>query len=224
MLGNHFYHERIRKAVAVFGSLFNNINVIRKDASGNTLSQQKVPLSYSPKRDFLARIDAMADGDNTERQIALKLPRMGFEILAMQYDASRQLPKLNNCTVYPAQYDGTGQRLYTPVPYIISFQLNAFAKTQDDALQIVEQILPYFTPHYTVTVKPLSEYDVLEDTPITLTGITFSDDYEAPLENRRTIIYTLDFDMKINLYKSIDTSTSIIDEASVNFFNLNEEL
>jgi hypothetical protein len=221
MFGDHFYHQRIRKAVAVFGSLFNNINIVRTDASGKTLSQQKVPLSYAPKRDFLARIDSMRDGEDYERQVALKLPRVSFEILAMNYDATRQLPKMNSCISFPSQYSGGGTKIYTPVPYTISFQLNAYAKSQDDALQIVEQILPYFTPHYTVTVKPLSDHDIKEDTPITMTGITFSDDYEAPLENRRTIIYTLDFDMKINLYKDVSNNTSIIEEACVDFLNLN---
>lgn len=222
MFGDHFYHQRIRKSVAVFGSLFNDIKIVRRDAGGNTLSQQKVPLSYAPKRDFLARIDAMSNGEDAERQIALKLPRISFEILAMSYDAQRQMPKMNNCIQFPTNYDGTGSKLYTPVPYIVTFQLNAYAKTQDDALQIVEQILPFFTPNYTVTVKPLSDYDIKEDVPITLTGVTFSDDYEAPLENRRSIIYTLDFDMKISLYKGVQTGTSIVEEACVNFIDLND--
>ena len=221
MFGDHFYHQRIRKAVAVFGSLCNNINIVRQDGAGKTLSQQKVPLSYAPKRDFLARIESMQNGEDYERQVALKLPRISFEILAMNYDATRQLPKMNNCVTFPSSYNGKGQRVYSPVPYIISFQLNAYAKTQDDALQIVEQILPYFTPHYTVTVKPLNDLDIKEDTPITMTGITFSDDYEAAIENRRTIIYTLDFDMKINLYKDVSNSSAIIEEACVEFLNLN---
>lgn len=220
MFGNHFYNQRIRKAVAVFGSLFNDINIIRTDAAGKSLSQMKVPLSYSPRRDFMARIDAMQNGEEAERQVALKLPRMGFEIVSMAYDGIRQLPKMNNCITFPANYDGTGQKLYTPVPYTISFQLSVYAKTQDDALQIVEQILPFFTPHYTVTIKPLANNDLKEDSPITMTGIVFSDDYEAPLESRRTIIYTLDFDMKVNLYKGLQTGTSIIEEASVDFLNL----
>lgn len=223
MFGDHFYHQRIRKAVAVFGSLFNDIKIVRKDASGNTLSQQKVPLAYAPKRDFLARIDAMGNAEDAERQIALKLPRISFEILAMNYDPQRQMPKMNNCIQYPSgDYSGDGaKKLYTPVPYLVSFQLNAYAKTQDDALQIVEQILPYFTPNYTVTIKPLSSFDIKEDVPITLTGVTFSDDYEAPLESRRSIIYTLDFDMKISLYKSFGSGAKVIEEACVNFIDMN---
>ena len=168
----------------------------------------------------MARIDAMQNGEDAERQVALKLPRMGFEIVSMAYDGIRQLPKMNNCITFPANYDGSGQKLYSPVPYTISFQLSVYAKTQDDALQIVEQILPFFTPHYTVSIKPLEGQDVIEDSPVTMTGIVFSDDFEAPLESRRTIIYTLDFDMKVNLYKGLQTGTSIIEEACVDFLNL----
>lgn len=218
MFGGHFYHQRIRSAVAVFGSLFNNINVVR------TNSQVKVPLSYAPKRDFLARLDAMADGENAERQIAVKLPRMSFEIVAMQYDQLRQLPKVNNCTL-PSSTEGRSTKLYTPVPYNINFQLNVYAKGQDDALQIVEQILPYFTPSYTLTMKPLEDFDgVKEDTPVTLEGITFTDDYEAPLEARRTVIYTLDFQMKIFMYKSISSASPIISQFDIDNLDLDGNL
>lgn len=220
MFGTYFYHQRIRKAVAVFGSLFNNLNVLRTNAAGDIISQVKVPLSYAPKRDFIARIDAMNNGEEAERQIAIKLPRMSFEILSMNYDPTRQLPKMNKCVTFPDNFSGSAQEIYTPVPYSIGFQLNVYAKSQDDALQIVEQILPYFTPQYTVTVKPLSDFDTKEDTPITLTGITFQDDYDGPLEARRTIIYTLDFEMKLSLFKNVSSSSSVITQAQVDFYEL----
>jgi hypothetical protein len=214
MFGGHFYHQRIRSAVAVFGSLFNNVNVVR------TNSQVKVPLSYAPKRDFIARLDAMANGENAERQIAVKLPRMSFEIVSMSYDAQRQLPKTNSC-IMPATF-GRGTRIWTPVPYNINFQLNVYAKGQDDALQIVEQILPYFTPSYTLTMKPLDDFQgIKEDTPITLQGITFSDDYEAAIEQRRTVIYTLDFEMKIFMYKDTGTSQPVITQYDIENLDLN---
>lgn len=220
MFGDHFYHQRIRKAVAVFGTLFNDIHIIRKNSSGNILSQTKVPLSYGPRRDFLARIDQMNSAGTDERQVAIKLPRMSFEIVAMMYDASRQLPKMNYCKK-GSDVEGEGTKLYSPSPYNISFQLSIYAKSQDDALQVVEQILPYFTPHYTLTINPLDEFnDVKEDTPISLVGVTFSDDYEAMLEARRTIVYTLDFEMKMNLYKSTSVSESIITQYDVDTLNL----
>jgi hypothetical protein len=215
MFGSHFYHQRLRKAVAIFGALFNDINVIRKNSSGEVISQVKVPLSYAPRRDFLARMDQMSNGETNERQIALKLPRMSFEILALTYDANRQLPKLNNCFRAPESYNGAATKVYTPVPYDVGFQLSIYGKSQDDVLQIVEQILPYFSPQYTVTVKPFTEYDIKEDTPIVLTGISFSDDYEGPTEARRSIIYTLDFNMKINLYKSTGNPANVIESATV---------
>ena len=222
MFGTYFYHQRIRKAVAVFGSLFNNINVVRTNSAGAVMSQVKVPLSYAPKRDFLARIDATQDGEEAERQIAIKLPRMSFEITNMQYDPARQLPKMNKCVTFPTNFEGGARELYTPVPYLIGFQLNVYAKSQDDALQIVEQILPYFTPQYTVTVKPLSDFDTKEDTPISLVGITFSDDYEGLIESRRSIIYTLDFEMKLSLYKNIAATSAVITSADVNIYDYDD--
>lgn len=219
MFGGHFYNQRIRKSVAVFGSLFNNINIIRKNSSGNVISQTKVPLSYGPKRDFLARIDQANQSEN-ERQVAIKLPRMSFEIVAMAYDPVRQLPKMNAC-LKSSDDASTKKKLYVPVPYVISFQLSIYAKSQDDALQVVEQVLPYFTPQYTLTINPIDEYsDVKEDTPITLLGVTFSDDYEAALEARRTIIYTLDFDMKVNLYKDVSASAPVITNYDIDMINL----
>jgi hypothetical protein len=147
---------------------------------------------------------------------------MSFEIVAMQYDATRQLPKMNFCSKEgDTDTASTRTKLYSPSPYNINFQLNIYAKSQDDALQVVEQILPYFTPHYTLTVNPLSDFDdVKEDTPVTLQGVTFSDDYEAVLEARRTIIYTLDFEMKINLYKDASRNQPIITQYDVDTLNL----
>lgn len=219
MLESYFYNERIRKAVAVFGSLFNNIYVVRKNSSGGVLSQVKVPLSYAPKRDFIDRIARTDVGEEQERQIAVKLPRMSFEILGMNYDPQRQLPKLNKRIVPSSTSASSGQVVYTPVPYNINFQLNVYARSQDDALQCVEQILPYFTPHYNLQVKPLEGFDLQEDTPIRLDGVVMQDDYEGALENRRTIVYTLDFEMKLNLYKVINAATNLITQATTNFYD-----
>ena len=200
MLSNWFYHERIRKAVAVFGSLFNDIYVVRYNSSGEVINETKVPLSYAPRRDFIDRLEAMNSGEQQERQIAIKLPRMSFEILAITYDATRQLNKINQ-RVLP-QVGGNAQKIYSPVPYNLQFQLNVYARSQDDALQVVEQILPFFTPQYTVSVKPLEGFDLQEDTPIRLDGVTMQDDYEGAIETRGTTIYTLDFEMKLNLRSS----------------------
>ena len=219
MLESYFYNERIRKAVAVFGSLFNNIYVVRTDSAGAVLSQVKVPLSYAPKRDFIDRIARTDVGEEQERQIAVKLPRMSFEILGMNYDPQTQLPKLNKRIIPASTGASSGQVVYTPVPYNINFQLNVYARSQDDALQCVEQILPYFTPHYNLQVKPLDGFDLQEDTPIRLDGVVIQDDFEGALENRRTIIYTLDFEMRLNLYKVINSATNLITQATTNFYD-----
>jgi len=214
MFGTHFYHQRVRKSVAVFGSLFNNIYVIRKDSTNQVTSQVKVPLSYGPKRKFLERIRENEDL-NDDTKVAIKLPRMSFEILAYDYDTTRQLPK-NNRFNLSSTNNTQRNKFFAPAPYNITFQLNVYAKNQDDALQIVEQIIPYFNPQYSLTLKPFADYpSIKEDVPIILNGITFSDDYEAVLEQRRTILYTLDFTMKVNFYGPINDG-EIIREVNAN--------
>ena len=212
MFGTNFYHKRVRTAVSVFGSLFNNLYVIRKNSSNEVISQAKVPLSYAPKRNFLQRIQDMNNGEDAERRVAIKLPRMSFEITQMTYDAERQLPKTNNISTAIANSINSRQKLFTSTPYNISFQLNVYAKSQDDALQIVEQVLPFFTPQYTVTVKPFSDIATLtEDVPITLTGVQMQDDFEGAIEQRRTIVYSLDFDMKIAFHGPLNDGKIIRD-------------
>lgn len=219
MFGTYFYHQRIRKSVALFGSLFNNLHVIRKDAAGTSvISTQKVPLSYAPKNKFLARIREVADLDK-DQLTAIKLPRMSFEIVSIAYDSPRQLPR-NNKVSLAQNVAGKRSTVYTPVPYILTFSLNIFTKTQDDALQIVEQIIPYFAPAYTLTIKPFGDFaDVVEDVPITLQSIVWSDDYEGPQESRRTIMYTLDFEMKISFSGPITDGAAVITKAITEFHN-----
>jgi|TARA_R110000803_G_scaffold175108_1_gene237657 hypothetical protein len=217
MFGTWFYHKRVRTAVSVFGSMFNNLHVLRHNSAGETVSQVKVPLSYAPKRNFISRLDEMSKGEDAERRVAIKLPRMSFEITNMAYDPSRQLPKVNKISKASNEITKR-QKIYTSTPYTISFQLNIYAKSQDDALQLVEQILPYFAPQYTATIKPFADIPTLtEDVPISMSGITFQDDYEGSIEQRRTIIYTLDFEMKIALYGPEGTG-EIIRDVRNNFF------
>lgn len=224
----HFYHERVRKSVAIFGAMFNNIYVVRttksKSAERETLSQMKVPLAYGPQRKFLERIAEMFDGEEQERQLAIKLPRMSFEITNIAYDPQRQLPKMNYFHKKHIDNDQSGAKFHVSTPYIISFELNVYAKQQDDALQIVEQILPYFSPQYTVPVKPIEDYpDIVEDVPVILTSVAFSDDYEGPLENRRTIVYTLSFEMKISFFGPKPDEGAIINRIDVDFWHMDPE-
>tara|TARA_B100000508_G_C11453624_1_gene275510 strand:+ start:332 stop:1159 length:828 start_codon:yes stop_codon:yes gene_type:complete len=209
MFGTHFYHEKTKKCVAIFGRLFNNIYVIRKNSNGKVISQLKVPLSYAPKAKYLERIRENPDLSQDTR-VAIKLPRMSFEITSINYDTTRQLAKLSNFT-NSGNNSLSRQKFNTAVPYVIGFQLNAYAKNQDDALQIVEQILPTFNPQYTLTIKPfMTEHPTFkEDIPISIAGVGFTDDYEGDLGSRRTIIYSLDFEMRTNFYSNIPTSKII---------------
>lgn len=203
MFGTHFYHQKIRKCVAIFGALFNNIYVVRQNG------QVKVPLSYAPKQKYLERIRENPDLSQNS-QVAIKLPRMSFEITSFSYDATRQLTKLSNFNTLGTAITNR-QKFYSPVPYNINFQLNVYAKNQDDALQIVEQILPTFNPQYSLTIKPFAtEYpNFKEDIPIVIQSLSFSDDFEGAMEQRRTIIYTLDFEMKVSFYGAINTGKII---------------
>ena len=219
MLTQHFYHEKIRKCVAVFGTLFNNLYVIRNNSSGQIINQLKVPLSYAPKQKFLDRIRETED--MADAKLAIKLPRMSFEMAAMYFDPSRQLPKVNNFTRLVSTDTGVRTKFFTAVPYILNFQLNILTKTNEDAVQILEQIIPYFNPSYTITMKPFSDYnDIIQFIPISLIGISFNDDYENTLESRRTIIYTLDFELKTQFFGPIADS-KVIRKAIVDFKDQN---
>ena len=223
MFGNYFYHQRIRKAVATFGAMFNDIYVLRKDSSGGVINTQKVPLSYGPRAKFLDRIREVPDLQ--ENRVAIKLPRMSFEIMNISYDPARQLPK-SNVTARPG-IAGTvlsRNKIEVGVPYMISFQLSVFAKLQDDALQVVEQVIPYFNPQYTLSIKPFDDIDTIkEDVPIILTGVTMNDDYEGEVASRRTIVYTMDFDMHVMFHGPI-TSQGIIRSAITDVLDINAGL
>lgn len=223
MFGTHFYHEKIRKSVSIFGRLFNNLYVIRKNSSGGVLNQLKVPLAYAPRIKYLERIRQNADL-NSDTKVALKLPRMSFEITSFNYDNTRQLTKTSKFSSGGTTRE-TRQKFNAPVPYNINFQLNIYAKNQDDALQLVEQILPTFNPQYTLSIYPFRSIypNFVEDVPIAITGVTFEDDYQSTLEQRRTIIYNLTFEMKVQFYGDIENK-EVIREAEARIFEMNAGL
>jgi hypothetical protein len=146
MLGTYYYHEIIRRTVISFGTLFNDINIRHKDSSGGSISQIKVPLAYGPMQKFLARIEQQSE---LNKPIAMTLPRLSFEMTSIQYDPTR---KANITQTFKVQDGNNLKKVYLPVPYNLGFQLNLMSKIQDDALQVVEQILPYFQPAFTLTV------------------------------------------------------------------------
>jgi hypothetical protein len=214
MLGTQYYHETIRKVVVAFGTMFNNISLVRKDSDGKVVQSMKVPLAYGPRQKFLVRL---AEDPDLTKQVAVTLPRIGFEINGLTYDPAR---KLNRIQKFKKTKTGNSKKLetqYMPVPYNVGFELYVLAKNSDDALQIVEQILPYFQPEYTLTLNDMSEMGIKRDVPIVLNSISYEDDYEGDFASRRALIYTLSFTAKFYLYGPV-TSQSIIKTVQVDQF------
>ena len=199
MFGRTWQHDVLRKYVILFGTLFNDIYINRDNSSGEYVQNLRVPLSYGPKEKFLARLD----GDPTlSNKVAITLPRISFEMLALEYDPTRKLNTLNRLTKQRADA-GTDDEVtyqYQPVPYDIIFQMSCMTKNAEDGTRIIEQILPYFTPDFTVSLNLVDEVDAPRDIPVILTGVTVEDSYEGTFDQRRAIIWTLNFTMKGWLY------------------------
>jgi len=205
MLGTYYYHEILRKTVVGFGTLFNNIELKHYDASGNIVEALKVPLSYGPTQKFLARIQQQAD--LTARDVAITLPRMSFEITGLQYDQSRKASPLK----YTSSDSSATTKIkqYLPVPYNVSFELSIYSKNQDDGLQIIEQILPYFQPSFNITLKMVPDIDEKRDVAIVLNNIGYRDEYEGNFEKRQVIVWTLQFTAKTYLFGPTSDSSVI---------------
>ena len=213
MLGTYFYHEIMRKTVIGFGTLFNDIKIRHKDSSGSSISEKRVALAYGPMQKFLARLEQQADLNRPTQKI--ELPRMSFEMNNVAYDSTR---KAGITQTFKAS-DGTNlKKVFMPVPYNIGFELNIMTKLNDDALQIVEQILPYFQPSFNLTIDLVNVIGEKRDCPIVLDNISFSDDYEGDFASRRALIYTLNFTAKTYLFGPIaDTSEGLIKKVQVDY-------
>ena len=211
MLGQQFYHETIRNIVVGFGTVFNNIQLVRKDNAGTVQQTMKVPLAYGPRQKFLVRLNDDAD---LTKAAAVTLPRIGFEITGLTYDPSRKLNRVQKFKKVKGDKSEQLDTQYMPVPYNIGFQLYILAKQSDDALQVIEQILPYFQPDYTISMNDNPNMDVKKDIPVILNSISYEDDYQGDFTTRRAIIYTLDFTCKFYLYGPI-TSSKVIKTVQV---------
>ena len=206
----YFYHEILRKTVISFGTLFNGMVIKHTDSSDNTVSEIKVPLAYGPMQKFLARLEQSAD---LNKPVQMSLPRMSFEFIGLNYDATRKVTTTQ-------QFITTGQdkKAYMPVPYNMAFELNIMTKLNDDMLQIVEQILPYFQPSYNLSVTLMGDISEKRDIPVILDSVTMNDDYEGDFSTRRALIYTLRFTAKTYLFGPIaDASKDLIKKVSVGY-------
>ena len=208
MFGTYFYNETIKRCVSVFGTMFNNIQYKKVKSDGTVLTSPIVPLSYGPKQKFLDRLAEEPNLSDKNRS-AISLPRMAFELTGFDYDTQRQQNKLIRSVKNTGESDGKRGFQYAPAPYNLNFTLSILTKNMNDALQIVEQILPYFQPEYTVTMKMVDDMSDNRDVPIVLNSVSFSDDYEGSFEDRRVIEYTLDFTMKTYFFGPIYTGNII---------------
>ena len=214
MLGTYFYHEIIRKTVISFGTLFNDIHVRHQDSTGKDISQIKVPISYGPKQKFLARIQQQPE---LNKATQISLPRISFEMNNIQYDPSR---KSGIAQTFKASDSGKLKKVFMPVPYNLGFELNILTKLQDDSLQILEQILPFFQPGFTLTIDLVDQIGEKRDVPMVLENIAFTDDYEGNFETRRALIYTLSFTAKTYMFGPIaDSTDGLIRKVQVDYYS-----
>lgn len=215
MLGHsHFYHQLTRKAVILFGRMFDDISIVRKnDQTGKEISRFLVPIVYAPKEKMVTRI--LSDPDLL-RQLQAILPRMSFEITGITYDASRKqnsLLKTNKTST-----STSASTAYMGVPYDITFSLNVYARNIDDGTQIVEQIMPFFNPDFTVSAKMVPDLGFFKDIPIILNNVTNNIEYEGNYDSVRYVYWTLNFTMKMHYYGPV-TQTKIIRTVYANIYN-----
>ena len=214
MLGQYYYHEIIRKTIIGFGTLFNDIHIRHAGEGGTNHSEIKVPLAYGPSQKFLARIQQQAD---LNKAVQITMPRMSFEMTNISYDATR---KSSLVQTFKACDDGSrAKKVFMPVPYNIGFELNILSKLNDDSLQILEQILPYFQPHFNLTIDLIDSIGEKRDIPIILESIGFQDDYEGNFDTRRALIHTLQFTAKTYLFGPVaDSSDGLIRKVQVDMY------
>jgi len=205
----YFYNEILRKTIISFGTLFNGLTIKQE---GSTV---KVPLAYGPTQKFLARLE---QAPNLSQATQISLPRMSFEFTGMTYDSSRKVTTTQTIAVKNPD-DGTDiKKVFMPVPYNMQFELAIMCKLNDDALQIVEQILPFFQPQYNLTINLVSLINEKKDVPVVLENITMDDQYEGDFTSRRVLLYTLRFTAKTYLFGPVTAaSKEIIKTATVRY-------
>lgn len=212
--GNVYYHGSIKKAIVAFGRLFSDVYIDRKQGdtvTGTTLQRLQVPISYAPKEKWIVRVEQQVDIENNTTMVTL--PRMSFEINGYSYDPSRKLNRMQQIKTDAAS--STKPTVYTPVPYNLDISLYVVTKTQEDGMQIIEQILPTFSPEYTLQVNMVPEMGITMDVPVVLNNISVVDEYDGSFTDRRYVTHTLNFEMKLNLYGPV-TGQGVITQVNAN--------
>jgi|TARA_B100001996_G_scaffold302770_1_gene243441 hypothetical protein len=211
----YFYHEILRKTIISFGTLFNGITIKHSDSDGDVGSVIRVPLAYGPTQKFLARLEQQPD---LNKSTQITLPRMSFEFIGLTYDPSRKVTTTQTFISGADSSKSTEKKTYMPVPYNMNFELSLMCKLNDDALQIVEQILPYFQPAYALSVDLVESIGEKRDIPVILENITMDDQYEGDFSTRRVLLYTLRFSAKTYLFGPVSSAaTDIIKKVSIGY-------
>lgn len=207
MLNNNvFYHGIIRKTIVGFGNLFSDIYIDRKEGGsvdGTTVQRLQIPIAYAPKEKWLVRLE---QDPTLDKNTYTTLPRMSFEITGYSYDSTRKLGKMNKITCHRDDYSGN---VFSPVPYNLNISLYILTKTQEDAMQIIEQILPTFAPEYTLSINAVPDMNIIQDIPVSLNSISVIDEYDGDFQTRRFVTHTLDFTLKINLFGGVQDNKMI---------------
>jgi hypothetical protein len=212
-LTSPYYFGLIRKYVTMFGYIFDDIRIEKTDSSGNETELVKVPITYGPKDKMLARVE---EDPNIQRQDAIQLPLISFEMTSFVYDSNRKVPTMNRQSVTNSANSSVLFSQYVPVPYNINFSLFVYVKNTEDGNKIVEQILPFFTPDWTLTAELIPEMNYTVDIPIILNSIQLSDAYTGDFKNRRALIWELSFTLRGYMYGPV-SSPSIIKFTNTNF-------
>lgn len=212
MFGQTWYHGSIRRYIILFGTMFNDIYIRRYDSAGNMVKLIKVPITYGPKDKVIARINA---DPNLNRPISVTLPYMSFELNSVQYDGTRKLNTVNQVVNADPNNKNLARYNYSPVPYNFNFTLSCMVKNAEDGAKIMEQILPFFTPEWTATIRLIDDPQILVDIPTLLNDVQVSDTWEGNFSERRALIWTLKFTMKGYLYGPTRKS-KIIKKADAN--------
>ncbi|AOV60228.1 tail sheath stabilizer [Synechococcus phage S-CAM9] len=216
MVGTYFYHQILRRTVIGFGTLFNNLEIRQKNDNGSEENRLKVPLAYGPMQKFLAKIDQNSD---LRGRPAITLPRLSFEMTGINYDPTRKATVTQTFKSVTGSTPGNIKKVFMPVPYNIAFQLSIATKTNDDMLQIMEQILPYFQPALNITINLVDSIGEKRDVPIVIETINMSDDYEGNFDNRRAMITTITFTAKTYLFGAIaDSPDGLIKKVQVDYY------
>lgn len=211
---NHFYHRIIRKIVVSFGTIFNDIQLVRYTRDGRTETERfKVPLSYGSKEKYLTRITS---DPNLNKSVQVVVPRISFELTGMSYDSSRkQMTTLKNFA--SANSSTTINTQFAPIPYNFDFSLSIYVRNTEDGTQILEQILPFFTPDFNVTVDFIPEMNQKYDLPIILNTVNTTTDYEGDMMTTRLITWDLEFTVKSYVWPSVSLG-KVIRQSNTNIY------